>query len=161
MPVVATTDTSAAATVPENVVPPELVTVTVPTSVPTAPLADTAPVVLSVRFDAAPPKLPLTLDRLTGLAAPVPTVKVTPSTRVTGPSVTVPVPLDRMLEPATLVAVLRPSAVFAVVMFPFTTLDPTVRATPPVKTRASGPSPKRTVPEVSRPVAADTSVIAP
>ena len=82
--------TVAALTVLLKVVPPEFVIVIVPMSVPTAPTV-TAPVVLIVKFDALPPAVPVTDDKLKVLAMPVPTVKVTPSARVAAPKVIAPV----------------------------------------------------------------------
>ena len=55
----------AAFTVFENVIPPELVTVTVPIADPTAP-TETAPVVLIVKFG-VPPE-PLTVPKVIGVA---------------------------------------------------------------------------------------------
>ena len=79
--------TVATLTAPPNVVPPELVIVKVPMSVPIAPEAVTAPVVLIVTLDAEPLAVPETLDRLIALAMPVPKVNVTPSTKVVAPKV--------------------------------------------------------------------------
>jgi hypothetical protein len=58
-------------TAPENVVPPEFVTVSVPMSVPIAPLTVTAPVTLNVTFDAVPEAVPVMLERLTAPEPPV------------------------------------------------------------------------------------------
>ena len=58
----------AALTVPENVVPPDRVTVTVPMSVPTAPLTVTAPVVFIVRLDAPLRAVPVTEPKEIGAA---------------------------------------------------------------------------------------------
>ena len=79
--------TVATLTAPPNVAPPELVIVKVPMSVPIAPEAVTAPVVLIVTLDAEPLAVPETLDRLIALAMPVPKVNVTPSTKVVAPKV--------------------------------------------------------------------------
>ncbi|MFN9138739.1 MAG: hypothetical protein ACK5YE_23085, partial [Planctomyces sp.] len=51
-------------TAPENVVPPEFVTVSVPMSVPMVPLTVTAPVTLIVTFDGVLPAVPAMLVRL-------------------------------------------------------------------------------------------------
>ena len=67
----------AALTVEANVVPPELVSVTVPILVPMAPLIVATPVVFRVRFE-APDEYPVTDDNEIGVAAPAPTVKVYP-----------------------------------------------------------------------------------
>ena len=79
--------TVAALTAPVNVVPPELVIVKVPMSVPIAPEAVTAPVVLIVMLEAEPLAVPETLDKLITFAIPVPNVKVTSSTKVVAPKV--------------------------------------------------------------------------
>ena len=79
--------TVATLTAPLNVAPPELVIVKVPISVPIAPEAVTAPVVLIVTLDAEPLAVPETLDKLIALAIPVPKVKVTPSAKVVAPKV--------------------------------------------------------------------------
>lgn len=67
--------TVAASTVLLKVVPPELVIVMVPIRVPTAPLTVTAPLVSKVRL-AVPLAGPVTVVRLTGVAAPAPKVKL-------------------------------------------------------------------------------------
>ena len=77
----------AALTAPLNVEPPELVIVKVPMSVPIAPDAVTAPVVLMVTLDADPLAVPEILDKLIVFAIPVPNVKVTPSAKVVAPKV--------------------------------------------------------------------------
>ena len=74
-PVVSVKVTVVAPTVLLKVVPPELVMVSVPTLVPTAPLTVTAPVVLMVRF-ALPVDGPVTVVRLIGVAAPAPIVRL-------------------------------------------------------------------------------------
>ena len=76
-----------APTAPLNVVPPEFVIVKVPISVPIAPEAVTAPVVLIVILEAEPPAVPETLLKLIAFAIPVPKVKVTPSAKVVVPNV--------------------------------------------------------------------------
>ena len=76
-----------ASTVLLNVVPPLLVTVSVPMSVPMAPETVTAPVVFKVRFDEVPAAVPVIAAREIGVAAPAPTVSVTPSESVASDSV--------------------------------------------------------------------------
>jgi hypothetical protein len=51
-------------------------------SVPIAPLTVTAPVTLTVTFDAVPEAVPVMLERLTAPEPPVPSVSVTPSASV-------------------------------------------------------------------------------
>ncbi len=80
-------------TAPLKVVPPELVIVTVPISVPMVLETVTAPVVLIVRFDTVLPAVPAIDDRLIAFAIPVPKVNVTPSASVVAPKVMVPVEL--------------------------------------------------------------------
>ena len=72
-------------TLPAKVVPPLLVIVRVPMSVPTVPVTLTGAAVLSVRLDAVPPAVPDTVARSIGVAAPAPTVSVVLSARVAGP----------------------------------------------------------------------------
>ena len=87
VPVVLVNATVAASTVLLNVVPPEFVMVIVPMSVPIAPEAVTAPVVLIVILEAEPPAVPETLLKLIAFAIPVPKAKVTPSAKVVAPNV--------------------------------------------------------------------------
>ena len=87
MPVVFVNVTVVALTAPLNVVPPELVIVKVPMSVPIAPEAVTAPVVLIVMLEAEPLATPDTVVMLIGVDAPVPTVNVLPSEIVIAPKV--------------------------------------------------------------------------
>ena len=85
MPVVLVKVTVVASTVLLKVVPPELVMVSVPISVPMAPLTVTAPVVLIVMLDEEPPVVPLIEERLIGLALPLPIVKYAPFANVVAP----------------------------------------------------------------------------
>ena len=78
-------------TAPLKVVPPELVIVRVPISVPMVLLTATAPVVLIVRLEAKPEAVPATELRLIALAMPVPRVKVTLSAKVVAPRLIAPV----------------------------------------------------------------------
>ena len=78
-------------TAPLKVVPPELVMVRVPISVPMVLLTATAPVVLIVRLEAKPEAVPATELRLIALAMPVPRVKVTLSAKVVAPKLMAPV----------------------------------------------------------------------
>ena len=96
----------AASTVPVKVVPPELVMVSVPISVPIVLETVTAPVVLIVRFDTAFRAVPIIEERLIALAIPVPRVRVTPSASVVAPKVMVPVALPpNVVLARTLIAV--------------------------------------------------------
>ena len=61
--------------------------VNVPMSVPIAPEAVTAPVVLIVMLEDVPPAVPETLLKLIAFEMPVPKVNVTPSTKVVAPKV--------------------------------------------------------------------------
>ena len=90
-PVVSVRVTVTAPTAPVKVVPPELVMVSVPISVPIVLETVTAPVVLIVRFDTAFRAVPIIEERLIALAIPVPRVRVTPSASVVAPKVMVPV----------------------------------------------------------------------
>jgi hypothetical protein len=98
VPVVAVNVTVAALTVLENVVPPDLVTVTVPISVPTAPLTVTAPVVLIVKLEVGLPAVPVTEDKLNIFPIPVPTVRVTSFAKVAAPNVIFPVDVPPTVE---------------------------------------------------------------
>ena len=125
----------AAFTVLLNVVPPELVTVTVPIVDPTAP-TETTPVVLIVKFG-APPE-PLTVPNVIALPIPVPTVNVVPDAKVAAPKVICPVDVPPTVElPLTLMPVLASprviTPVLAAVTVPFKLmLLGSVAVTPPV-----------------------------
>ena len=67
-------------------------------SVPTAPLTVTAPVVLIVRLETVPLSVPVTVDKEIGVAAPAPTVNVTPSDKVAAPIVICPVDAPPIVE---------------------------------------------------------------
>ena len=79
-------------TAPAKSIPPELVTVNVPISVPIAPLTVTAAVVLIVRFDLGPLATPLIDVNVIGVAAPAPKTSVIPSATVAAPNEILPVP---------------------------------------------------------------------
>ena len=98
-----------------NTAPPLWVTVTVPMSVPTAPMVPT-PVVLSVRFETALLAVPVTEVTSILLAIPVPNVSVAPSVKVTAEAVISPVEMPpKVVLPLTLTAVLAsPNARVAV-----------------------------------------------
>jgi len=98
VPVVLVNVTVAASTVLENVVPPDLVTVTVPISVPTAPLTVTAPVVLIVKLETEFNAVPVTEDKEIGVSAPAPTVNVLLSDKVAAPIVICPVDAPPIVE---------------------------------------------------------------
>ena len=78
-------------TAPLKVIPPELVTVSVPILVPIAPLTDTVSVVLMVIFDLTP-EVPLMEDKVIGVAAPAPKVNVAPGLTMAAPKVIRPTP---------------------------------------------------------------------
>ena len=78
-------------TAPLKVVPPELVMVRVPMSVPMVLLTATAPVVLIVRLEVLPESVPATELKLIALALPVPMIKVTLSAKVVAPKLIAPV----------------------------------------------------------------------
>ena len=82
---------------PLKVVPPELVMVRVPISVPMVLLTATAPVVLIVRLEVLPESVPATEIRLIALALPVPIVKVTLSAKVVAPKLIAPVAVPPMV----------------------------------------------------------------
>ena len=151
VPAVLVSDTVAASTVLLKVVPPELVSVSVPMSVPTAPVTLTAAVVFSVRFDAVPPAVPLTLPSVSGVAAPVPTVRVLLSARVALPSVIWPVEAPPTVASSVTLTAVVPrlmTAVPAALMVPAMFFDDgAVAVTPPVNARLSAAaSPSVSVP---------------
>ena len=84
-------------TAPLKVVPPELVMVRVPISVPMVLLTATAPVVLIVRLEARPKSVPATELRLIALLMPVPKVKVTLLAKVVAPKLMAPVAVPPMV----------------------------------------------------------------
>ena len=133
VPVVLVNVTVPALTVLENVVPPELVTVTVPIADPTAP-TETVPVVLIVKFGV--PEEPLTVPKVIGVPAPAPTVRVTPSDKVAAPKVICPVDVPPTVEfPETVTPVVPKliTPVPAAVIVPLIVLElGAVAVTPPV-----------------------------
>ena len=149
VPVVLVKVTVEAETVLLNVVPPELVIVMVPISVPMAPLTVTAPVVLMVRFELVPLAVPVTDDRLMALAMPVPTVSVTPSAKVAAPKVMLPVEVPPMVAFALTVtgAPKLRTPVPAAVIVPATVIPlGAVAVRPPVNAKVPPLVPKVTVP---------------
>ena len=84
-------------TAPLKVVPPELVMVRVPMSLPIVLLTATAPVVLIVKLEARPKSVPATELRLIALLMPVPRVKVTLSAKVVAPRLMAPVAVPPMV----------------------------------------------------------------
>ncbi len=80
-PVVFVRVTVAAFTLPVKLVPPELVTVTVPMSVPMAP-APTVEVVLKVTLEGVPPATPLIVPVLIRFESPLPMTSVALSAMV-------------------------------------------------------------------------------
>ena len=147
----------AASTVLEKVVPPDWVMVTVPISVPTAPLIVTAPMVLIVRFELVPLAVPVTDERLKVFAIPVPTVSVTPSAKVAAPKVICPVEVPPTVElPDTVtpdVPKLMTPVPAAVIVPLIVLLLGAVAVTPPVKLIVSLPLPNVTLPVLEKVVA--------
>ena len=155
VPVVLVMVVVAVSTVLWNVVPPELVMVRFPMSVPTAPANITAPVVLTVKLSAVPPAVPVTAAILITLAMPVPTVSVTPFSRMALPRVTVPVdaPPTKPLADLMFIAVSESPRVIipmpAAVIVPMRLIaEGLVAMTPPVKLKTSEPA----FPKVSEPL---------
>ncbi len=145
----------AAATVLWKVVPPELVMVKSPISVPTAPATVTAPVVLMVKLLDVPDAVPVTAAILIVLAMPVPTVSVTPSSRMALPRVIVPVdvPPTKPLADLMFIAVSESPRVIipmpAAVTVPMRLIaEGLVAMMPPVKLKTSEPA----LPKVSEPL---------
>ena len=81
----------AASTVFWKVVPPELVILRLPISVPTVPVTEAVPKVLMVKLLADPPAVPAIAAKLTALLIPVPTVRVAPFSIIEFPNVMAPV----------------------------------------------------------------------
>ena len=73
-------------------------TVTVPISVPTAPLTVAAPVVFIVRLDTPPRFVPETEPKEIGVPAPAPTVNVTSFDKVAFPKVICPVDVPPIVD---------------------------------------------------------------
>ena len=84
-------------TAPLKVVPPELVMVRVPMSVPIVLLTATVPVVLIVRLEVLPESVPTTELKLIALALAVPIVKVTLLAKVVAPKLIAPVAVPPMV----------------------------------------------------------------
>ena len=103
-------------TAPLKVVPPELVMVKVPISVPMVPLTATAPVVLIVRFEARPDAVPATEVKLIALAMPVPKVKVTLSAKVIAPKLIAPVAVPPIAVVARMLTGVVPKLIALVVL---------------------------------------------
>ena len=126
----------AAVTPPVNVPVEQLVTVTVPILVPTAPDTVKEPVVLKVRF-ALPEPGPVTEDNEIGVAAPAaPTVNVALLARVMAPMVIWPVEVPPTTEvPVTETGLFRlMTPVPAAVTLPYNVMpEGWVAVTPPVK----------------------------
>ena len=134
----------------ENVIPPELVTVTVPIADPTVP-TETMPVVLIVKFGV--PEEPLTVPKVIGVPAPAPTVNVTPSDKVAAPKVICPVDVPPTVEFPETVTPVVPKLITPVsaVIVPLIVLElGAVAITPPVNTVVSPPFPKVTVPRLEK-----------
>ena len=136
-------------TAPLKVIPPEFVTVSAPISVPIAPLTVTTSVVLKVIFEGLLPATPVMEARVIGVAAPVPSVKVTPSLSVTAPSVIRPVVGLRVLltSKVTGTAMYNGLAVAVMLCALTVTADAFAIDKPPKKLNTSvAKSPKRIVP---------------
>ena len=112
--------------------------VTVPISVPTAPLTVAAPVVFIVRLDTPLRAVPETEPKEIGVIAPAPTVNVTSFDKIALPKVICPVDVPPTVElPFTLMPVFASprviAAVLAAVTVPFKLmLLGSVAVTPPV-----------------------------
>ena len=143
-------------TAPLKVVPPELVTVRMPISVPIVLETVTAPVVLMVRFEALPLAVPAIDDKLIAFAIPVPIVRVTPSASVVAPKVMVPVeapPIDVLELTVTGAPRLITPVPAALTVPPKLIRLGAVAVTPPVNAVVSPPLPKVTVPVLAKVVA--------
>ena len=146
----------AAVTLPVNVPVEQLVTVTVPISVPIAPETPMVLVVLKVISEAVLPAVPATDDNETGVAAPAPTVRVTPSAKVMAPIVIVPVEVLPTVEvPVTDTGLFRlMTPVPAAVTVPYNVMaEGAMAVMPPVKLSVSEPLPKVRVPVFANVVA--------
>ncbi len=143
-------------TAPLKVVPPELVIVRIPISVPMVLETVTAPVVLIVRFEALPLAVPAIDDKLIVFAIPVPIVRVTPSASVVAPKVMVPVeapPIDVLELTVTGAPRLITPLPAALTVPPKLIRLGAVAVIPPVNAVVSPPLPKVTVPVLAKVVA--------
>ena len=154
-------------TAPVKVVPPELVMVRVPMSVPMVLLTATTPVVLIVRLEARPKSVPATELRLIALALPVPIVKVTLSAKVVAPKLMAPVAappmvvLAKMLTGVVAKLITLLPVVAAIVPDKYFVLG-AVAVKPPANVRVSAaPLPKYSAPEVPKVVALVILVVLP
>ena len=158
--VVSTMSTVAALTDPLNVTPFEFATVTVPMSVPIAPVNDAPPVLLTVRPEAAPPAVPDTLDTKIAPLAPSPRVSVTPSDSLTAPRVSAP-----LLPSVTLCVnsvAPRFTAPVAVIVPPTVTCDGAVAVRLPLNVNWSADaSPKTSVPVLLKVVSPAITLVDP
>ena len=117
------------------------------------------PVVLIVKLETVLAAVPVTVDKVIGVAAPAPTVNVTPSAKVAAPKVICPVDVPPTVElPPTLMPVLASPKVItpvpAAVTVPFKLmLLGAVATTPPVNAIVSLPFPRVTVPVLEKVVA--------
>ena len=149
MPVVLVKVTVVALTVLLKVVPPELVMVSVPTLVPTAPLTVIDPVVSKVKL-ALPLDGPVMVVRLIGVAAPAPKVRLLLS--AIAPKVIVPVEVPPIVDvpPIVTPVLLSPKVITpvpAAVTVPLTVMAlGAVAVKPPVKANVPPLVPKVTVP---------------
>ena len=161
--VVSVMATVVASTVSLKVVPPLLVIVIVPISVPTASATATTPVVSMVKFDGLPASVPSTASRLMALAIPVPTVKVASSARIASPRSIRPVaepPILALAVTATAVSaspnVIVLAPVVAAIVPAILRADGAVAVRPPLKVMLSVASlPKVTAPVFRNSVSVD------
>jgi len=131
-----------AVSVEPKVAVPELVRVTEPRSVPTAPVTLTAPRVSKVMAEVAPPAVPLMAPVVMGVVAPAPRVRLAPSARFSAGKVMAPVLVPPIwLEPETVsglvVARLSTPAPWAAREMPAKEMDEAaVAVRPPSKAKA-------------------------
>ena len=145
-------------TAPLKVVPPELVMVRVPISVPMVLLTATAPVVLIVKLEARPKSVPATELRLIALLMPVPRVKVTLSAKVVAPRLMAPVAVPPMVVVAKMLTGVVAKLITLVELFAAIVPDKyfvlgAVAVKPPANVKVSPPLPKYSAPEVPKVVA--------
>ena len=144
VPVVSVIVTRSASTVDWKVVPPELVIITAPMSVPTAPLTVAVPVVSIVTCSPTLPVVPVIEPTWIVLATPVPSVRVAVCPSSTSASVMLPVEAPPMAAaPTTVTSVSRsPSVITPVVAAIVAEIEiaaGAVATTPPANVNVSPP----------------------
>ena len=132
-------------------------------SVPTAPLTVTAPVVFIVRLDFPKSKVPETEDKVIGVAAPAPTVNVTPSDKVAAAIVICPVDAPPIVDVPVIETVPKViTPVPAALTVPLIVLElGAVAITPPVNAEEPPTLTKVTVPVLLNVVAPAIELLAP